>query len=67
MTVTEGVALNLLQQDLRKEAMDIMIERRRLKVLLGGQRHNWKEVQESHKHQLAASTEAARAAEDRAS
>jgi hypothetical protein len=64
--VTEGVALNSLVNDLRKEVVDLKLERGRLKASLAGQRHYLKEVQESHKQRLAASTEAAKTANDRA-
>jgi phage-related tail protein len=64
--VTEGFALNSLVADLRKEVVDLKLERGRLKASLASQRHYLKEVQESHKQRLAASTEAAKAANDRA-
>ena len=56
LMVTEGVALNSLVNDLRKEVVDLKLERGRLKASLAGQRHYLKEVQESHKQRLAAST-----------
>jgi allophanate hydrolase subunit 1 len=62
----EGFAMSSKLERVEKENLDLKTERTSLMAKLGNQRRYPKEVQVVHKQRLAASNEAAKAAEDRA-